>query len=338
MEQTVRCQTPTNLPVYHYDAAVKAAEAQHEVFWLPTEPKIEKDLHCLKTELTEAETHGVMTTLSLFTQYEQIAGNEYWGGRFKEMFPRPEFERLGLTFGNIELGVHMPFYKRIDELLGLSNEEFYSGFAEDPVLKSRINFLDSSVNNSDDLLSIGTFSMVEGAILYSSFAYLMHFQAEGKNKMTNMHSGLTFSAKDENLHSETGAWAFKLLQKEKLEAGLIDEKYVEDLKRHLVLAADKILEHETAIIERIFEKGSIKGITAKQLTNFVMHRLDLCLSNLGLDPVYKPSYNPISNWFYKMVGGDMQHDFFAKLGSAYNRNWQEAGFTWKTYADRGIKV
>ena len=125
MEQTVRCQTPTNLPVYHYDAAVKAAEAQHEIFWLPTEPKIEKDLHCLKTELTEAETHGVMTTLSLFTQYEQIAGNEYWGGRFKEMFPRPEFERLGLTFGNIELGVHMPFYKRIDELLGLSNEEFY---------------------------------------------------------------------------------------------------------------------------------------------------------------------------------------------------------------------
>ena len=64
---TVKCQTKKFIPTYDYPAAVQAAEAQAEIFWLPTEPKVEKDLHCLKTELSPAQLHGVMTTLKLFT-------------------------------------------------------------------------------------------------------------------------------------------------------------------------------------------------------------------------------------------------------------------------------
>lgn len=337
MTEKVRCQTPKSIPTYDYAAAVEATEKQHEIFWLPTEPKVEKDLHCLKTELTEAELHGVMTTLSLFTNYEIIAGNEYWGGRFKRMFPRPDFERMATAFSNMELNVHAPFYQRVDELLGLNNDEFYTSFINDPVLKERMDFLSSAVTDKDDLYSVGTFSMIEGAILYSSFAFLMHFQAEGKNKLTNIHSGLTFSAKDENLHSEGGAWAFRTLLSEKKEAGLITDAEVEKLEQRLIQAAREIYEHESRITDMVFEKGPIKGITAKQMNNFVQHRLDLCLSNLGVEAIYKPKYNPIAKWFYNMIGGDMQHDFFSKLGSAYNRNWSESGFVWKTHEMRGIE-
>lgn len=334
----VRCQTPKKIPTYDYLAAVEATEKQHEIFWLPTEPKVEKDLHCLKTELTESELHGVMTTLSLFTNYEIIAGNEYWGRRFKRMFPRPDFERMATAFSNIELNVHAPFYQRVDELLGLNTDQFYSSFIKDPALKARMEFLTDCVTDKDDLFSVGVFSMVEGAILYSSFAFLMHFQAEGKNKLTNIHSGLTFSAKDENLHSEGGAWAFRVLLEEKKEAKLITEEEVSDLYGRLVKAARVIFEHESYITDMVFEKGSIRGITATQMNHFVEHRLDLCLSNLGIDPIYKPKYNPISKWFYRMLGGDIQHDFFSKLGSAYNRDWSEAGFIWKTKEMRGVDV
>ncbi len=321
-----RCQTPKDIPTYDYAAAIEAVEAQHDIFWLPSEPKVEKDLHSIKTELTEAEYHGVITTLKLFTMYEMVAGHEYWGGRFKRMFPRPDFRRMGACFANVELNVHAPFYQRVDEILGLNTDEFYTSFTDDPILKARMKFLDKAVSDKDDLYSVGTFSMVEGGILYSSFAFLMHFQAEGKNLITNIHSGLTFSAKDENLHANGGAWAFRTLLEEKQALGYGG---LDNLKKRLYNAAKAIYEHECHIIDMIFSKGAIKGITAHQMKNFVQSRMDLCLENLGLDKIYNPTYNPIAKWFYQMIGSDAQHDFFSKLGSSYNRNWSETGFIWQ---------
>lgn len=329
MTNKVQCQTRKTIPTYDYPVLIEAVEKQHEIFWLPTEPRIEKDLHCLKTELTKAELHGVRTTLSLFTTYEQVAGIDYWSGRFKRMFPRPDFERVSSCFANVELNIHAPFYQRVDELLGLNTDEFYMSFIDDPVLKSRMDFLDSCVSDLDDLFSVGTFSMVEGNILYSSFAFLMHFQSGGKNKMPNMHSGLTFSVKDENIHSETGAWCFRNLLKEKLAAGLIDQNYVNKLYDRLYEAARTIVTHEERIIEMIFSEGDIKGITSKQMINFVQSRADLCLEQLGLEKIYNPTYNPIAKWFYRMIGGESSHDFFYKLGSSYNRNWPEKDFVWE---------
>ena len=323
----VKCQTPKSIPTYDYPAAIKAAEQQGEIFWLPTEPKVEKDLHCIKTELTAPALHGVMTTLKLFTLYEMVAGDEYWGGRFKRTFPRPDFKRMAATFSNVELNVHMPFYQRVDELLGLNTDEFYSSFTEDAVLKARMDFLGEVISSKDDLASVGIFSMVEGSILYSSFAFLMSFQANGNNQIPNIHAGLTFSVKDENLHSEGGAFAFRTLLKEKKEAGLSEVEEIRT-KAKIYTAAEQIFEHESKIIGMIFEKGEIKGINANDLCVFVQHRINVVLEQLALPPLYEIGDNPISEWFYKMIGGDVQHDFFAKLGSSYNRNWSKSGFVW----------
>ena len=321
----VQCQTPKTVPTFDYPAAVQAAEAQANIFWLPTEPKVEKDLHCIKTELTPAELHGVMTTLKLFTLYEQVVGNEYWGGRFKRMFPRPDFARMAMAFANTEINIHSPFYQRIDELLGLNTDEFYTSFTDDPILKSRMDFLDDVIGGECDMTSVAVFSLVEGAVLYSSFAFLMHFQAPGKNKLANMHAGLTFSVKDENLHSEGGAWSFRTLLSEREEQGYSDH---ESLYQSIIESAEKVLEHEAAIINMIFAQGEIEGITAASLINFVKHRIDLGLKQLGMEPIYVLTKSPINAWFYDMIGGDTQHDFFAKIGSSYNRNWSRTGFNW----------
>ena len=328
----VQCQTPKSIPTYDYPAAVAAAEAQADIFWLPTEPKVEKDLHCIKTELTEAELHGVMTTLKLFTLYEQVAGNEYWGGRFKRMFPRPDFRRMAASFANVEINIHSPFYQRVDELLGLNTDEFYTSFTDDPLLKSRMDFLDDVISGEDDLESVAVFSMVEGAILYSSFAFLMSFQANGKNKIANIHAGLTFSVKDENLHSEGGAWAFRTLLAEKEQDGYNDH---ESLYLNIRRAGNDIIDHEFGIIDKIFEKGPIPGICKEELKHFVMRRVDLCLSNLGIVPELSLCKSGIEGWFYKMIGGDSQHDFFAKIGSSYNRNWSRTSFNWVKGGLRG---
>src|SRR3546814_9244700 len=68
-----------------------------------------------------------------------------------------------------------------------------------------MEFIDSLVNQHDDLVSLGCFSLIEGAVLYSSFAFLKHFQTRGKNKLLNVVRGINFSVRDENLHCVAGS-------------------------------------------------------------------------------------------------------------------------------------
>ena len=65
----------------------------------------------------------------------------------------------------------------------------------------------------------------------------------------------------------------------------------------------------------IFEQGDIKGITAKQMKNFIQSRLNICLSQLYIKPMYNVEYDPISSWFYKNINSGSLHDFFAKQGN-----------------------
>lgn len=311
---------------FDYPKAIEAAEQQMSIFWPPDEIEVEKDLHDIKTNFTEAEVHGVTTVLKLFTLYELKAGNEYWGGRIAKTFPRPDIQRMANCFSFFELNIHAPFYNKLNEVLGLSTNEFYNSYTDDPVLKERMKWIEEVVKDKDILKSLAVFSMIEGAVLYSNFAYLKHFQTEGKNKLVNVTSGINFSVRDENLHAEAGAWLYREL----LEESQLSKTELKALHSHILKAARKTYEHEARIIEMIFEKGDIPGITAKQLDNFVQSRIDLCLKNLGLEPIYKPTYNPIAAWFYRNIGGSQFHDFFHKVGNEYKRDWNERRFTWHT--------
>lgn len=131
-----------------------------------------------------------------------------------------------------------------------------------------------------------------------------------------------------NCHSNAGAWLFRTLANEVIDSGSISFEELQQLQTELEETAKVILEHETTIISKIFEKGTIKGISDKQLINFVESRLDICLKNLGYKSIFKPNYNPIAEWFYKDVESSVLHDFFSSQGSDYNRAWIESKFKW----------
>ena len=328
----IRILTPKSEYITDYPVAIEFAKQQAEIIWFPDEIEVEKDLHDLKTNCTQAEYHGVISTLKLFTLYELNVGNDYWQNYVSKVFPRPDIQRMAATFSFMELGVHAPFYNKINEVLGLDNEEFYNSYKEDEVLANRMAWIGKRTEKRDtvyDILkSVGIFSMIEGAILYSSFAFLKHFNSAGKNKLINVNAGINFSAIDETLHSQAGAWLFRTLLDEAFADDEISLDDMERLSNELEDTARVILEHESIIIDKIFEKGSIKGITENQLKHFVESRLDICLENLGFKGIFKPNYNPISKWFYKDLESSTLHDFFSSTGNDYNRNWVEAKFKW----------
>jgi len=312
---------PTMDYTKYYPQATELAKQQRKILWTPDEILVSKDIQDMKTNLTESEKHGVITVLRLFTTYELKAGGEYWGDRVMRDFPRPDIQQMATAFSYMESNVHAVFYDEINRLLGLSTPEFYLGYVDNPVLKERMEFIDEYIDHEDKLTSLGVFSIVEGAVLYSSFAFLCHFQNQPKNKLVNINAGIAFSVKDEMLHSVGGAWLYKTLKKEMN----LDKRSIIPLEARIVKAAYKIWEHEKQIIEMIFEKGKILGITKKQMKNFVKSRINLCLEQLDIEPIFEieNNYNPIAKWFYKMIGGGQVHDFFFNIGSDYNRDWPE---------------
>ena len=313
------------LPINDKQEPIEFAEQQLKVFWTADEVKVDKDIQDVLVNFTEAEKHAVITTLKLFSIYETHAGDEYWGSRFKKIFSGAEFHRMASVFAMFELAVHSPFYNKINQLLHIDTPEFYMSYLDDPVLKSRVDHIGEMISDPDDLVSLAAFSLVEGAILYSNFAFLKHYQSQGKNKLMNVVRGINFSVRDENIHSVAGAWSFKYLKSQRK---LTVEQETE-LEQKIRQVVSTIYTHECQIIAKLFEKGDIKGITAHQLECFVQSRLNECLKELGYEKEYVVKYNPIAEWFYDGINKFQFNDFFSGQGREYNRNWDQSGFVWK---------
>lgn len=323
-----RLNEPKESYTFDYPKAIELADTQLSIFWTADEINVAKDIQDIRVNMTQAESHGVLTTLRLFTLYELVAGRDYWLGRIMRRFPRPDVQRMASTFGFFELNVHAPFYNKINEALMINTDDFYLSYVDDPTLKERMEFVESLVVDKDDLKSLGAFSMIEGAVLYSSFAFLKHFQAKGKNKLLNVVRGINFSVRDENLHCVGGAWLYNTLKEEKLRSGEIDQDYLVDLEHDLIQCALQVADHEFRIVDMIFEQGEMEGITAEQMKTFIKSRVNLCLSHLGIGPVFEVSNNIIAEWFYDNINAVQLHDFFTGIGSSYNRSWAASRFKW----------
>ena len=313
--------------IVRYPEAIKFAELQEQVTWKAAELDVTKDIQDMRVTRTPAEYHGIVTTLKLFTLYELAAGTDYWLGRFMRMFPRPaDMQRMAAEFGKTELHIHAPFYNAINEALLLNTPAFYESYLQSPVLSERMDFIEDVINDKEDLVSLGAFSMVEGAILYTNFAYLKHFSVSGKNGLNTVVRGINFSVRDENLHSLGGAWAFRKLLAEKEANGWNKWFTVHNKLQNVGI---KIVEHEDEIIDMIFSEGEVSGITAEELKAFVRHRVDLCLKNLGVDTLYDVTWNPIADWFYKNINMVQFSDFFVGVGNQYNSNHVKEKFGWR---------
>jgi ribonucleotide reductase beta subunit family protein with ferritin-like domain len=322
---TPRLLQPKSTYTIDYPFAIELADKQNSVFWTHSEIELSKDIQDILVSATPAERHGIIYVLKIFTKYELEVGTEYWGNRVMNTFNRPDIQRMASCFSFFELNVHAPFYDKINKLLHLDTDEFYNSYTEDDVLSERVKFLEEALDDDDILYSLGVFSMIEGAILYANFAFLKHFQANGKNKMKNLVSGIDFSVRDEELHHQGGAMLFLQL----LSETQMSTEELEALYERLYKAADILREHEHRIADNIFEMGTMGGITCHQLKNFIDSRLDLCLTDISLHAKYKPASNPIAEWFYTGVASKaIIHDFFASLGNQYHRNWIEDDFEW----------
>lgn len=323
--------------VIEYPEFSKLADEQMHTFWPWDEPDVDNDLQDLRVRMTKQEKHAVTENLKLFTLYEMHVGDDYWTGRVMKRFKRPEIQRMASMFSCVEFNSHAPFYNRVNEILYKDTEEFYSEWKQDEVLKDRMSFIGKYASDKNDLVSTAAFSIIEGAILYSSFAFFKHFQSQacGKDLIKNVCRGINLSVADENTHAVGGALLFrKLLEQVKPFLTKSESTYLQDIILEIAL---KAYEHECLIIDKLFIKGEIEGITSKNMYNFIKHRVNLCVSQLGYPEVFDESDSDkfIESWFYKDINTVAFHDFFSGSGSEYNIKWKKDRFG-KVWANKGV--
>ncbi len=99
-----RIQTPKTEFTVDYPEAVEFMNQQQAVFWPHFEVKVHKDKQDILVNMTESESHGTITTLKLFSKYEQIIGNEFWINFVMQKFPRPaDIQPMAAMFGQWSL-------------------------------------------------------------------------------------------------------------------------------------------------------------------------------------------------------------------------------------------
>jgi ribonucleoside-diphosphate reductase beta chain len=298
---------------FEYEQAYKYWELQQQSHWMHSEIAMASDINDWKINLTEIEKSVIGNILKGFTQSE-IFIQEYWGSMVSDWFKKPEIQMMAATFSAFE-SIHAVSYAYLNQSLGL---EDFSAFLAEPTAKAKIDRLVITKGKSKEEIarSLAIFSAFnEGVNLFSSFAVLLNFSRF--NKMKGLGQIISFSIKDESLHSEAGCWLFRTFISE------YPEIWTDELKKSIYDAARVTVELEDAFIDKAFELGPIDGLDPNDLKSFIRHRANTKLVDLGLKKnwknINKDSLERMS-WFDIMSSGVSHSDFFASRVDSYAKN------------------
>ena len=301
---------------FEYGRAFEYWEKQQNAHWLPTEVAMSKDINDWKHKLTESERLVVGQILKSFTQTE-ISVNDYWSTKVSRWFPKPEIAMMASAFGSME-SIHTVGYSYLNDSLGLDD---YSAFLQDQTAVAKLNTLKTvkTKNKKDIARSLAIFSgFTEGVNLFSSFAILMSFSRF--NLLEGVETIVSWSVRDESLHSEAGCWLFRTFIEEN------PDIWVDELKKDIYDAARLSVKLEDDFIDNAFSLGEVRGLNPGDLKNFIRMRANAKLQDLGLKTNWKnidqDSLKRMA-WFDELSGGTKFTDFFSSRVTDYSRS----GFT-----------
>ena len=312
---------------FEYPKAFDHWLKQQQAHWLHTEVPMAQDVTDWKSNLKPHEKNIIGQILKGFAQTETIV-NDYWSTLVTKWFRKPEVIMMGTTLGSSET-IHAEAYSLLNEQLGLDD---FAEFLEDETTMAKIEALmevrdnhDGTPNWHERAKSLAIFSaFTEGVNLFSSFAVLLSFKM--RNQLKGVGQIVEWSVRDESLHSDAGCWLFRTLMEENPK--FKTKKLIKEIEE----AAHLALQLEFDFIDKAFEMGDLENLGKEELKNFIKHRVNTKMGDLGLDPIV-PS-NEIDKgalktmkWFDAVIAGKQHTDFFANRVTNYAKghmDWSDA--------------
>ena len=294
-------------------------QKQQQAHWLASEVPMSADVTDWKTKLSEHEKNVIGGTLKGFIQSE-IHVNEYWSGKVARWFPHPEIAMMAVTFAAFE-SIHTQAYAHLNESLAI---EDYDAFLAEPTAKAKIdrlvdaNLVANDVNGENKRMiakSLAIFSaFAEGVSLFANFAVLLNFSRW--NKLKGVGQIISWSIRDESLHSSAGCWLFRKFIQEN------PEIWDDELKKEIYQAARDTVALEDDFIDKVFEGGILEGLDPKDLKVFIRSRANQKLGELGMKMNWKNLDQEALkriDWFDFLAAAVEHTDFFNQRVSAYSK-------------------
>ncbi len=306
---------------FHYPWAYEAWLMQQRIHWLPEEVPMGDDVKDWKHSITEEERYLLTQIFRFFTQAD-IEVNNCYMKHYSRIFKPTEVQMMLSAFSNMET-IHIAAYSHLIETLGMP-EATYCEFLNYKEMKDKYDYMqkfnvDSKIDIATTLAAFGAFT--EGLQLFASFAILLNFQRFGK--MKGMGQIVTWSARDETLHTQSIIRLFHTFVKENPD---IDR---DELNRRLYTICDTIISHEDAFIDLAFNiEGSIQGLSSREVKEYIRYIGDRRLMQLELQPIYKVGKNPLP-WLDEILNGVEHTNFFENRVTEYTKaatrgTWEDA--------------
>ncbi len=299
-----------------YDAWLK----QQQVHWLPEEVPLGDDVKDWRLNLSESERHLMTQIFRFFTQSD-IEVNNCYMKQYSQVFKPTEVQMMLAAFSNMET-VHIAAYAHLLDTVGMPEAE-YSTFLRYKEMKDKYDYMQSfGVETTADIAkTLAVFgAFTEGLQLFASFAILLNFPRF--NKMKGMGQIVTWSVRDESLHTQSIIRLFRTFISEN------PAVWTEAFERDLYTACETIVTHEDAFIDLAFEMGAVEGLEAAEVKTYIRTIADRRLTQLGLQPIYRVGKNPLT-WLDAILNGVEHTNFFENRATEYSRaatrgTWDEA--------------
>jgi len=310
-------------PIYkpfQYPWAYDAWLTQQRVHWLPEEVPLADDVKDWHNKLSDAERNLLTQIFRFFTQSDVEVNNCYMKN-YSRVFQPTEIQMMLAAFSNIET-IHIAAYSHLLDTLGMPEDE-YQAFLKYKEMKDKYDYMQQwGVETKEDIAkTLAVFgAFTEGLQLFASFAILMNFPRF--NKMKGMGQIVSWSVRDESLHTASIIKLFRTFIKEN------NEVWNEKLQHDLYVNCSTVVNHEDAFIDLAFELGGVEGIDADGVKSYIRYIADRRLMQLGLQPMHHIERNPFP-WLDEMLNGVEHANFFENRATEYSKaatrgTWDEA--------------
>ena len=309
-------------PVYkpfRYPWAYDAWLTQQRIHWLPEEVPLADDVKDWHNNLSRPERNLLTQIFRFFTQSD-IEVNNCYMKHYASVFQPTEIQMMLSAFSNMET-IHIAAYSHLLDTIGMPETE-YQAFLRYREMKAKFDYLQQFAVNSKEeiartLAVFGAFT--EGLQLFASFAILMNFPRF--NKMKGMGQIVSWSVRDESLHTESMIRLFRTFIMENRQI------WTEEFKQSVRDVCVEMVEHENAFIELAFEMGGVEGLDAPEVKQYIRYIADRRMTQLGLLPVYGVVRNPLP-WMDEMLNGMEHTNFFENRATEYSKaatqgTWEE---------------
>lgn len=281
---------------------------QNQMHWFPEDVPLHNDVKDWQ-DLDESEKNLLTQIFRLFTQSDVDVGSGYVD-RYMKIFKKPEARMMMSAFANME-SIHQHAYSLLLDTVGMPEIE-YKAFAEYEAMADKHEYIDAVRVTKGDRQSIAKAlaiysAFTEGLQLFSSFIILLNFPRFGK--MKGMGQIITYSIRDESMHVEAMTKLFREFIQENIEL------WTDDFKKEIYQACREMVDLEDRFLDLVFEQGDIRGLTKKEMQQYIRYIADRRLLQLGLKPNYNVKDNPL-NWLDDVLGVEHQN-FFEGRATTY---------------------